>query len=40
MTTRIARSLAAPAVLAVFLAAVLLPFLSLLLASLQPAGAR
>ncbi|WP_405718358.1 carbohydrate ABC transporter permease [Streptomyces sp. NBC_01537] len=39
MTTRIARSLAAPAVLAVFLAAVLLPFLSLLLASLQPAGA-
>ncbi|MFJ1967266.1 carbohydrate ABC transporter permease [Streptomyces sp. NPDC087903] len=32
------RNLAAPAVLAVFCAAVLVPFLSLLLASVQPAG--
>ncbi|MEW2395203.1 carbohydrate ABC transporter permease [Streptomyces sp. NPDC046862] len=41
MTTRQARQrrdVAAPAVLAVFVAVVLVPFLSLLLASLQPAG--
>jgi ABC-type glycerol-3-phosphate transport system permease component len=35
---RAARGIVGPAVLAVFLAAVLVPFLSLLLASLQPAG--
>ena len=38
MTTHRARGLAAPAVLALFCAAVLVPFLSLLLASVQPAG--
>lgn len=38
VTRRAGRGLAAPAVLAVFCAAVLVPFLSLLLASVQPSG--